>query len=200
MLKKILTLTVITGLVLAAVLISENPKITAPLKLESKPQTPIAIIKNSITRQYNPQGQLEYLLQVETAEQFLRVNPKNDKPLSAGKGYTELSQPDLTLFQSEQTPWNITAENGRAENNGTVITLWGDVVVYRSLADGGEYIMSTDQLEVRPLEQLAETDRAVTIRSPNGVANAVGMRLNMINNVTELLSQVKGVYESNPLP
>lgn len=200
MLKKIITLSVVIGLVLVAVLVSETPSLTQPERIEAKPQTPIAIIKNSTTRQYNNQGQLEYLLSVETAEQYLRVN-KNNKPLKVEKGYTDLSHPDLTLYQSEEEfPWNITAKNGRAENNGTLITLWGDVIVYRLLEDGGEYIMSTNRLKVLPLEQLAETDKAVTIHSPNGVADSVGMRLNMISNVTELLSQVKGVYESNPSP
>ncbi len=189
------------GLVLVAILVLETPSLTKPERIETKPQTPIAIIKNSITRQYNQQGQLEYLLSVETAEQYLRINPKNNKPLKADKGYTELSEPNLTLYQSQQeSPWNITANNGRAENNGTLITLWGNVIVHRTLADGGEYVMSTERLQVLPLQQLAETDKAVTIHSPNGVADSVGMRLNMIDNVTELLSQVKGIYESNPRP
>ncbi len=202
MLKKILTTSIIAGLFVLVILLWENPEITQTKPAtETQSQAPAANIQNSKTRQFAATGRLQYLLVVDKAEQYLRYNAQN-RPLEAKRGYTDLSNPFLTLFseQPNQTPWKITADHGRAENNGSLITLWGNVVVRKDLETGGEYRLTTDKLDVKPVEQIAESESPVSITSPEGIADSVGMRLNMITNITELLSQVTGIYETQPAP
>ncbi len=195
MARRLITLALVTALVLAAVLLVDNPTLEPAPEQAPQKSTPGAVMTQATIRQYNDQGQLQYVLQVERAEQFFRFNKEN-KPLNTSRGYTDLSAPKLTLHNSDDVaPWHISAEHGRTDNNGNRITLWGDVVAHQALADGGQYRLNTQRLVVNPAQQTATSDQPVTLLSPEGTGNAVGMSLDLLAQTVTLESQVKAIYE-----
>ncbi|WP_317930949.1 LPS export ABC transporter periplasmic protein LptC [Halioxenophilus sp. WMMB6] len=194
MIRTLVTLAIVGALVLVALLLLQPPgEEVAPLAIPTE-RTPIAVIEHSSTRQYGSEGRLQYLLKVDRAEQFLRY--KNNKPLNFQRGYTDLAQPELTIYAKDnEQPWVFRSKHGRTEHNGELITLWGDVVVSQSITDSDEYQVATQKLEIYPEKQLVTTSEAVNIRTPEGIASAVGLNINMLTGVSSLESQVQGVYE-----
>jgi len=195
MMRRLTTLLIVVVLVLAAVLLTDRPNIEPDSEQTLNKTTPGAIVTRAVTRQYDATGKLQYRLEVERAEQFYRFN-RQDRPLAQNRGYTDLTQPKLTLYSDvEDSDWHFRANFGRTENDGNLIRLWGNVVANRPLAGGGEYRLKTSELVVKPAQQLASTKRAVNIRSPEGTTQAVGMIINLPAETVTLESQVNGVYE-----
>ena len=195
MLRRLITLALVALLVVAAVLLVDNPTLEPEPEQAPEKNTPGAVMTQATIRQYSAQGQLQYLLQVDRAEQFYRFNRQN-KPLDAGRGYTDLDNPKLTLFnQDNAAPWRFSAKQGHTENNGQRITLWGDVVAQQALVGGGEYRLDTERLVVNPEQQTASSEQPVTLRSPEGLGNAVGMAIDLPAQTVTLNSQVKAIYE-----
>jgi len=60
--------------------------------------------------------------------------------------------------------------------------------------------MSTAFLHVIPDQNLARTDRAVTITDAATVVTAVGLELNNETRVLKLLSNVRGTYDPSKAP
>lgn len=197
MARRLLTLALVAVLVIAAVLLVDNPTLEEPQQQAPQQNTPGAIITAATTRQYDANGQLQYVLQVDRAEQYFRFN-QQDKPLPTSRGYTDLSSPRLVLHSdSNPQPWHFSADHGRTENKGNLITLWGNVVAEQALAGGGQYRIETSRLRVEPLLQQATSQQPVTIRSPQGLGNSTGMSIDMPQQTVTLNSQVKATYEAN---
>ena len=191
--RTLTTLAIVVALVLFTLLFIEHPAIETDTTQTPSEITPISIIQNATTRQYSENGGLEYRLDVATAKQFLRFT--NSKPLSLDQGYTELTNPTLVIYdQTDSDQWRFRANHGRTENSGELIILSGDVVATKPGSNGNDYQLTTQRIEIQPNRQLASTNEAVNIRSPNGVADAVGLTIDMNTGVTELKSEVRGTF------
>jgi len=192
--RTLTSLAVVVTLVLAALLFIEHPAIDSDLAQNPTRDTPISIIEHSSTREFDANGQLQYLLKVDRALQYLRF--ADDQPLSIKQGFTELHNPQLTIYDAKSDDrWHFESRYGRTENNGEQIILWGQVVAHKPGENGRDYRVTTERLEILPEAKLATTEEAVNIRSPNGVADAVGMHIDMNSGLTELKSQVRGTYD-----
>lgn len=195
--RTLTTLALVAVLVLCALLFIEHPATDIELVQTPREDTPISIIDKATTRQYDLQGNLQYLLHVDAAKQFLRFS--GNEPLSLKQGYTELTKPRLTIYDNQdQDHWYFQADMGRTENNGELIVLSGQVIATKPGENGQDYQLTTEHMEIQPTLQLASTDEAVNIRSPNGVADAVGLFIDMNTGVTELKSNVRGTYDAKP--
>jgi lipopolysaccharide export system protein LptC len=61
-------------------------------------------------------------------------------------------------------------------------------------ADRSELVLTTSFLHVIPDENLARTDRPVTVTDAHTVANAVGLELNSETRIVKFLSRFEGTY------
>jgi len=68
-------------------------------------------------------------------------------------------------------------------------------VVRDASATQSQMTLTTSYLHVLPDQDLADTDRPVTIVNDSTVVNGIGMKLNNRTGVVQLLSQVRSQHE-----
>ena len=134
-------------------------------------------------------GRLKTLLRADRAEHF----PIDDS--------TELTQPRMEIYNESDRPWHVVAERGIVSGDGNVVILYGPVDAWRKRDDGElEIELSTTGMRILPKEKYAETDTAVTIRTPASETRATGMRANFGFNRIELLKDVDSRVEREQRP
>jgi lipopolysaccharide export system protein LptC len=107
---------------------------------------------------------------------------------------TELEFPRFISY-AKIAPVTITAKKGLVSSNGETVTFRDSVRVVRApYGEKSEMVLNTEYLHVLPDDNIAKTDRAVTITDANMVVNAVGMEMNSETRIMSLHAQVKGVY------
>ncbi len=159
------------------------PGLTSP---ESKEAFPIFYLDNVTARQFSSQGTLSYQLQAPRIE--YRPRSKQQPNFDV----TNLSKPEFLYFDSPQ-PWRASAQKGVLALDGRVLVLENDVVLS---SDGHNLQIKTDFLVLRPDVNIAMTRKKVEIFSKEGHTTAVGLRANLDVGLINLLSQVRGTYES----
>ncbi len=108
---------------------------------------------------------------------------------------THLRSPRFVNHAAAQAPVTITAEEALLSSEGENIYFHNDVHVTRArYADKSMLEMRTSYLHVIPDDNVARTDRAVTITDGNTIVNAVGLEWNSETRVLRLFSSVKGTY------
>lgn len=145
-----------------------------------------AVLNGTHSRHFDETGLLSY----EFTADELAYYRLDESEISPGD-FTLLSAPELTLHANERI-WYIKALRGRVTDNGAVLTLFDQVEVWQPT---GELSLSTSELTVLPKLKLVRTDRAVTIRSPQGLLESVGMSVNLNSQKLQLLNQVRGRHE-----
>lgn len=130
-----------------------------------------------------PDGRIKHTL---TAEKMVHY-PDDDS--------THLQSPRFVSYAAVQSPVTITASEALVSREGENIYFHNNVHVTRApYADKSELVVRTSFLHVIPDDNIARTDRAVTISDANTIVNAVGLELNSETRVLKLLSRVKGTY------
>jgi lipopolysaccharide export system protein LptC len=110
---------------------------------------------------------------------------------------TLLEFPELTHYSTEEGPVTIRANQGLLSANGEDAYFTGDVRVRRAAhGDQQEMSLYTSFLHVIPEQDLAKTDRQVTMTSGNSTAKSVGLEINNKARTVKLLSQVSVTYHT----
>jgi len=108
---------------------------------------------------------------------------------------THLSVPRFVSYATAQAPVTITSREALVSSEGENIYFHDDVVITRApYLNRSELRMRTTYLHVIPDDNIAKTDRPVTITDANTTVEAVGLELNSETQVLRLLSRVKGIY------
>lgn len=108
---------------------------------------------------------------------------------------THLRLPRFVSYATAQAPVTITSSEALVSSEGENIYFHDNVVVTRAPYDNrSELKMRTSYLHVMPDDNIARTDRPVTITDANTTVEAVGLELNSETQVLRLLSRVKGTY------
>lgn len=154
-------------------------------------QFPEAYLIDSETRRFDAEGRLHYHLTSERADQFQYL-PDQTSDLD----YSLIVQPQMSMYGETDDPWHLRADMGQSNAEGDRIELWDNVRAWQD-TEAGRSELTTPALVIFPARQFAETDKAVKMRSPQGVTDAVGMRADLERDTIELLSEVRGTYESN---
>lgn len=152
------------------------------------PQTYLTDIE---TTQYNEKGDISYTFSAKKVSYFQGNQNRNTK-----NDYTLIEAPNVVMLDPENPPWYATAKHGRANEDNTEITLWGNVKIWRTDSEGKKSELSSSEFVVKPNAQYAETNKPVMIRSADGVARAVGMKAFLKQDRIQLLSKVRGVHEA----
>ena len=93
---------------------------------------------------------------------------------------TTMKLPNMALAAEQQSPWLITANEGRilpASNyREEIVELWNNVLAEKSGQEVDFINISTNSLTVYPEREYAETDEKVYIDNQNGRTTAAGMK------------------------
>ncbi|GJL74075.1 MAG TPA: LPS export ABC transporter periplasmic protein LptC [Nitrosomonas sp.] len=107
---------------------------------------------------------------------------------------TQLEQVYFINTKPEKPPFRVYADHAEIHGNGEDIFLNGNVTVMRGDDDNkGKITMKTDTLHLIPDEDMAKTDKNVTISRMNTTIHATGLQLDNQTGMIELLSRVRAV-------
>jgi len=180
--RRILIITVLVALVvLASNWLSNRREQKQATAVTAAAHVPDYFLRDFTATTMNPQGKPEQRLTAQLMEHY-----GNDNSM-------DLTAPHLTLFQSSGPPWLVVAARGRIIDGGKEVVLSGGVRMDHD-AQGTTMTLTTDHLLLRPKQRYAETDAAVTVTTPQGRVDAVGMQADMATQRLQLLSKVRGTY------
>lgn len=109
---------------------------------------------------------------------------------------TVLVEPKLVTYGEDRAPITVTSREARMSSNGENVYFEGDVRVVRAPhANQSELIVETNFLHVIPDDNIARTDRPVTIRNAAIVVRASGLELNSETRVLKLEGRVRGTFD-----
>lgn len=140
-------------------------------------------VENATTRQYMPDGSLNYQLQAPVMKHFRST------------GASQLSNPYLLMYRGGEHPWQIQSDQAVVNRSGSKVTMRNNVRVARKDASGRETRLTTEYLLVYPDREYAETPSKVRIEAANGVTNAKGLQAYLKEGRMLLKSQVRGQHE-----
>jgi lipopolysaccharide export system protein LptC len=109
---------------------------------------------------------------------------------------TVLAAPRIVSYGAAKSPVTITASEAVVSANGEHVYFQDDVRVTRAAhGNYSELLVRTDFLHVIPDQNIARTDRSVTITDAATTVTAVGFELNNETHVMKLHSRVQGTYD-----
>lgn len=113
----------------------------------------------------------------------------------AASGIGTVEAPELRIQQAGKR-WYISAESAVITSDREHVTLAGQVYLSRRNEASGDLLeIDTADVELEVTPRTARTDAGVSIRQRRDRVDAVGMRLDMINEHYELLQDVSAHYE-----
>ena len=107
---------------------------------------------------------------------------------------TYLEQPRLINARPGMPIIRVRADRANLSSNNDVY-LRGNVKVLRHNKGEGKMTMVTSFLHIVPNDNIAKTDKPVTITEANTIINAVGMEYDDDTQIIRLLSKVKFVHD-----
>ncbi|GAB4291787.1 MAG: hypothetical protein Kow0083_04790 [Methylophaga sp.] len=107
---------------------------------------------------------------------------------------TEIIDPVTQFLGKGQDTWIVSSEHGHTQGKAETILLTGNVII--SNKDNPAFKMRTEKLTLNTQDSTAYTDEPVTIHSPHGVTDAVGLHAALDDETINLHSRVKGQYDS----
>jgi lipopolysaccharide export system protein LptC len=163
-----------------------QPYITPPAKAERS--DPDYIVHGLSAVRMDAQGRLKHTLHAAQMTHF----PHDDS--------TVLVNPTLVTFTQDRAPVTITSRDALMSANGENVYFENDVRVVRAAHGSASTLtLKTSYLHVIPDENVARTDRPVTIRDATTLVTANGLELNSEKRVLALQGRVKGIYH-DPKP
>ena len=139
---------------------------------------------NAHSRQFLPDGKLQYEMTSEKLEH-----------LKASE-VTQLTQPDMQLYRGTAYPWHVKSERGEVNPDGTEVELIDSVRIARTDDKNRTTIITSTRMTVFPQKEYAQTERDVRIDGAGGVTTGKGMKAYLKDGRMDLLSNVRGQYES----
>jgi lipopolysaccharide export system protein LptC len=109
---------------------------------------------------------------------------------------TILASPRFVSYATAKSPVTITASEAVVSSNGQHVYFQDDVRVTRAAyGASSELVVRTDFLHVIPDQNIAKTDRTVTITDAATTVTAVGFEINNETRIMKLQSRVRGTYD-----
>lgn len=144
---------------------------------------PDFIIENFSAQRMNPTGSVRYAIEGSRMSHFPDDNS------------TQLETPRFVHFDPKTAPVHVRAREAFVSANGEVVDFFGDVNIVRD-AYAGKPPMSLDTefLHLLPDQDLATTDKPLTMIQGENRVTGVGMKFDNRARVLEILSRVKVTY------
>ena len=140
---------------------------------------------------YDEKGSISYTLRA-------------DNQIHYRDGDTKIENPLIRLFQDEIPRWNIIANEGlvlpiltdtSSEPKEKKLTLSGNVEILGLDKFGNRMFISTELLEIDPINETLKTDRKVNYESNNINQSSIGMFANLNEDEISFEKNVRGIYE-----
>ena len=140
---------------------------------------------------YDQNGTVSYTLRAENQIHFK-------------SGYTKIEKPLIRLFQNEMPRWDIEANQGHISNSENESTsglkrknleLSGSVQILGLDEFGNRMLISTEFLEVDPMNEILKTDQRVEYKMANIQHSAAGMIANLQDEEIIFRKDIRGSYE-----
>lgn len=113
----------------------------------------------------------------------------------------QLEQPRVLQSTPGKPPVNITADHGESINNAQIVNLDGHVVIERAAAgQAPPLIVHTDRLQVYPDDDVAKTDRDVTVAYGQSTIAGTGMQLSNADRKLIIEHKAHGVIAAPKTP
>jgi len=155
-----------------------------PKKDGSARHDPDYIVENFKTTRTGIDGTPHYVL---TATKMTHY-PDDDS--------TYLEQPHFIRYQIGSPSVHVIGKHGMVSANGEHVYFTGNVHVIREAFNtNSQLTLDTEYLHIIPDQDLANSDKAVTIRDANTIVTAIGLELNNKTRILKLLSRVKALHE-----
>ncbi|GFM53162.1 lipopolysaccharide export system protein LptC [Pseudomonas cichorii] len=139
---------------------------------------------NAHSVQYLPDGKMQYDMTANKVEHVKATD------------ITLLTKPDLHMYRGTLFPWHVQSERGEVSPGGTEVELIDSVRVARTDEKQRTTIITSSRMTVFPQKQYAQTEQVVRIDAAGGVTTAKGMKAYLNDGRMDLLSNVRGQYES----
>lgn len=147
---------------------------------------PDYIIDNFTTRSFNLNGSLQHML---SAQRMLHY-PDDET--------TEVSAPALVYFD-QTPPTRVSAKQAWVSKDGKEVRLIEDVRMIREASSTRPALaVSTAELSVFPDDEIARTNKPVTIVNGQSTLNGRGLEANHRTQVFTLLGRVRGTIQPPP--
>jgi lipopolysaccharide export system protein LptC len=177
----------LAGLALLTYWLDQRVQPLGPARNGESASQPDFIVENFQAMRMHPDGTPRYLVAAKKMMHY----PVDDSAV--------LEAPQLTHFEADKAPVSIRANEGRLSSGGEDAVFSGDVLVRRAAyGEHAELTLSTSWLHVIPDQDLAKTDREVTMTSGNSTLKSVGLEFNNATRTLKLLSKVNGTFETPP--
>jgi lipopolysaccharide export system protein LptC len=109
---------------------------------------------------------------------------------------TLLLEPRFITYTEGRTPLTVTSRHAKVSGNAENVYFEDGVRVVRApYAGRSELVLETSYLHVIPDQNVAKTDRPVTIRDATGMVSAAALELNSEKRVLTLSGRVRGTFE-----
>ncbi|AFV00643.1 LPS export ABC transporter periplasmic protein LptC [Simiduia agarivorans] len=149
---------------------------------------PVFFITDFESRQYGDSGTIVQILRGLRADHF---QPKGQ---ASAEDYTVIEQLEAEIFQDQEDPWLIRANQGVANQKGQQITLSGNVKLWLQDPERGLTELTTEKLVYFPKRRFATTDAPVRITTPDGTADAIGLDADLTKQILTLKKRVRSVH------
>jgi len=107
---------------------------------------------------------------------------------------TEIHNPVAEFIDPDADNWEIRSDHGHTKGKGELILLTGNVIITNK--DKPEIKLLTEKLNLDTEQSTAYTDEAVTIHSPQGETQSIGLHAALKDETINLHSRVRGQYNA----
>lgn len=107
---------------------------------------------------------------------------------------TEITIPRVQFIEPEKETWLVSSEKGITQGKGEDILLLGNVIVTQK--DNPSIELRTEKLNLDTVNNTAYTDLAVSMKSPSGTTDSVGLHAALDDKMINLHSRVKGHFDA----
>ena len=181
--RPVLALLLVTAAVISWLLVDREPTEPPPVAQNDSHRVDYTVTNLDVTRM-TAAGQPAHRLQAEILRHFVDDDT------------TELEIPHLTVYQGDESPWEIDAKHAWVSADGSLVLLTGEVIITRAAhANSPPVRMVTSEVRLQPRQDYAETDEKVRVETDTDRLDAVGMQAWLRPpSRLKFLSQVKGYY------
>lgn len=158
--------------------------LSEPAKTDgSKRHDPDAIVENFSATKLDLQGMPSFIMAASKMMHY----PDDDS--------TMLEEPSITMLSAGQPAIHAVAKRASISGKGDAVSLQDNVEVIRDASDQQDKLtMRTEYLRIIPEQNLASTDRPVTVVDAHNIVHATGMELDNNTRILKLLSQVRSEH------
>jgi lipopolysaccharide export system protein LptC len=155
----------------------------------NSPLKPDFIVENLRFAKLNQAGELQTLL---SAQQMLHIPQTNT---------ASLIEPRMMSFRAHSPPVSISARRGESIRRSEQVNFYEGVVVQRAAAAGSaEMTLRTEQLSVRPDDDIATSETDFTFSRGDSLIQGRGFELNHSFRTLLVRQQARGLFVQGNTP